>query len=715
MNKNRPLPSLLPGLLALLLSPGLFAVDHYFTSPDAPFVIASNGVVRNVPLPAGSVETAQGIIDAARQQDSNAVLFLQPAGDLVVGAAPLQLGSRMCLQLSSGAGIKAGASCSAASLISVNGAADVSVSSPGNPSALIDGGGRAVTGISVVGGTRVYLDRLTVTRCGGSGIDYKGSAPLAPNAGGSVTRSLFQGNGDGVRVDQSAGFVCLDNDFVKNGGTGLSINSLTPIVAGNSFTGNRTALSSGSDRGVITRNSFGTNGTILDLNAGSSANLVSENIASGTVTLSVAGSGHSLFHNAFAGSAAVAPDARKIYVLENGDLATDTRNTNILFFNPPTRSNPHSNPVIVTGMGRCDISVNGGFKVKPPKPANPAVKTPPANKAEPIIPVDIATAQEALDKARAEHPNDVIVLHLAGEFVSKNPSGLRLPANSCVLLGDTRQEARILADLGIPNDPLWNRAAPITQVVLMAPKGFSSLSGGKIDAGRQAFHGVNASSNASSIAIVDGVNVAATAFDGIYIKGRMSYGPLFLYNCNVYASGSRCIWPHVCTPVHCIGNVCVGGGHDGIDFDAGARDCTALFNVCSGNKRHGLFIEEAAHNNIAFGNNFSNNDGAGVHVWNEEVTGNTGSNCIVANLCERDYRGVSVGGRSADKTANENLVFNNVCRANRLEGVSPGNSHATRNTFGQCVVGQNMGRQLPVSGSAESFFFNVIPPSDDSR
>ena len=46
------------------------------------------------------------------------------------------------------------------------------------------------------------------------------------------------------------------------------------------------------------------------------------------------------------------------------------------------------------------------------------------------------------------------MLKLQGEFVSRNPAGLELPPNTCLIL-----EGRILAELGTPLEPAWDRAA----------------------------------------------------------------------------------------------------------------------------------------------------------------------------------------------------------------------------------------------------------------
>jgi hypothetical protein len=293
-------------------------------------------------------------------------------------------------------------------------------------------------------------------------------------------------------------------------------------------------------------------------------------------------------------------------------------------------------------------------------------------------PTDIAAIQAALDTDRAAHPKDVIVLSLAGHYVSRSPDGLKLPANTCVLLDGT-----LRADPGTPRNPPYDAKAPLTQVVLLPKDGYSSFSGGLLDADRQVSHGINATRG--GIAVIDGVAVRGAARDGISTRGRGGR-PLFIRGCRVADSGGRGIWIHVANNVHVIDSICLDNGLDGIDIDAFAPDCTALFNVCAGNRRHGLFIEEAVRHDVVFGNRLERNQNAGIHVWNEAVEGNTGSNVIAANLCRQNGRGIGLGGRASDKTAHENLFFNNVCGDNRERNIGDGTKHAERNYFTQFVL-----------------------------
>ena len=671
-------------VLGFALMAGLeSAMSQTFTTPEAPFIASPDEEVRTLVIPAGTAEAAQSEIDTFRKQNPDAMLLLEISGPLQVSSTPLKLGSRMLLRLSPAGTISAAANCRADSLIEITDAQWVSISSSGQGPAVLDGGGKVLSGIRVINGGRINFDQLTLSNCGGVGINYQGRDAAAVNEAGSVTRCTFRNNGDGLRVDQTAGFMCLDNTFTGQSGTALSIRSLTSVVSGNTFSGNMAAIRSSSDRGVVTRNVIG-DILALELKPDSTGNLVSENRGTKSdLQFVLGGSQHQLFRNDFHGKAIASNQAKEIVLLGNLGIQTDTSATALKIFNPPTFGHPHNNPMIVPGMGRFDLSVPGGKSDK---------------KDIPVVPVDLMVVAEALQLARVEHPDDVIVLKLDGEYISRSGKGLELPPNTCVIL-----EGRILADLGAPLDPLWVRGEAPSQLILMPKTGYCSISGGKLDCGRQAFFPINA--NTGGITLIEGVTLTSGARDGVNTKGRDSTCPVFVYRCNVLSNNGRGIWAHVATRVHSISNVCSGNRQDGIDLDAGSVAGTALFNVSSGNGRHGVFVEEAISHNMVFGNILHGNAQAGVHVWNEEVEGNTGSNIIAANECYANRRGISVGGRAAEKTAKGNFFFNNVCRHNRLNAILGGNSHATGNYFSQSVVGQS-GEQ-DVLTTPDAFFFNL--------
>jgi hypothetical protein len=695
-----PIQRLLLATLLCLPVASVHAAGGFFTPPDIDFIVAADESVFKVELSASSklgdmkngnnlsVESAQKVIDDARAQNPDAVLLIESASRLVVGATPLRLGSRMCLRFLPGAGIAAGSDCTAASLIEIQDSEFVSVTSGGAGLALIDGSGKQVTGINVLGGSRMNFDQLAIARCGVSGMDFKGRDAVAINQASSVTRSDFRENGYGLRVDVTGGFQCLDNNFKNNQGPALTMNSLASVVAGNEFSGNKAAIMSASDRGVIARNRIGDT-VALEVTPAGVGQLITENI--GTIKdlkITLAGSTQQLFRNDLHGTATIAPESKDIFLIGNTGLSADPAAPGLKLFNPPTYGHPHKDTVIVAGMGRFDLPEIQGGKVK-------------KGDVEGIPPVDISVVQEALNAASQEHPNDVLVLKLQGEFISRSLAGLELPPNTCLIL-----EGRILADLGQPLDPPWVRGEPVGQVIMLPKTGYSSVSGGKLDGGRQANHPINAFKG--SIAVIENVNITAGMRDGINTKARNANHPLFIYRCNVYGNNARGIWAHVATRVHSIANNCVGNNSDGIDLDAFSIDCTALFNTSNGNRRHGVFIEEGVDHNIVFGNTLNDNFGAGIHTWNEEVKQNTGQNVISANECNGNHRGTSVGGRADDKTSHENLFFNNVTRYNRLNGILAGNSKAKGNYFTQCVVGQNI--QQDVAGFKDAVFFNSIVP-----
>jgi len=685
------------------------AMQQFFREPDAPFLVNADEQIERVALPEVAATTpsligrltgeevvtavaaaqVQALIDEARAKSPDAVLIFETRGPVLVTDTPLRLGSRMFLQISPDGEIIAADNCTATSLIEIKDAEAVAIFSRSPGIGLIDGRGKMVTGIHVTGGARINLDRFVVQNCGAAGIDYSGRDAASYNQAASVTRCHFKANADGLKVANSGAFQCLDNEFAKNTGTALLIDSPASVVAGNRFSGNKSAIRSASDRGVIARNRIGDEAA-LELTAEGQGNLVTENIGTGAAHLLViAGLTQQVFRNDLPGTATIDGGAKDIFIIGNAKLSVDPAAPGLRLFNPPTFGHPHEDPVIVAGMGRFDLPVITGGKLQRDKDKEPGIPA-----------VDLAVAQEALSLARVEHPNDVLVLKLQGEFVSRNPAGLELPPNTCLIL-----EGRILAELGTPLEPAWERAAEHSQIILLPKTGYSSVSGGKLDCARQAFFPINAKTG--SVAVIEGVSLASGARDGINTKTR-SKDPVFIYRCNVYANGGRGIWAHVCTRVHSIANNCVANNMDGIDLDAGSIEGTALFNVCTGNRRHGVFIEEGITHNIVFANTLNANLQAGVHVWNEEVKKNTGLNVISANECNGNRRGTSVGGRASDMTANQNFFFNNICRENWLNGILAGNSHATENFFSQIVVGQSNEEDIVNPENAEAVFLNTI-------
>ncbi|MEY4245736.1 MAG: hypothetical protein RLZZ245_3321 [Verrucomicrobiota bacterium] len=681
------------------------AATGFFTPPEAPYLTHHDESVVRIHLPGGAVRNAQQSIDRARKLNPTAHLILEAQSVIKITQNPLLLGSRMSLRFTPSGGLSASNDATTHSLIEITGE-QISVSSVGIGPALITGSGLPIVGIKITAGARIHIDHLRVENCAGAAILLRGRNSDQVNESCSVTRCSFDQNGVGLHVDQSAGFMCLDNRFTRSRDSALRINSRCSIVAGNHFQNNGRAIESGSDRGVITRNTI--NDTVtLELTAASSGILVSENRSTSTdLKILIDGKNNQLFKNDWAGSVVLGPTCKKAFLIANPRLVPLTVTPNLSFFNPPTLNNPHQDSIIIPGLARFDLTVPGG-KVTVTETNDPVTGKKKSTKTK-AIPVDVAQVQKAVDEAHTANPNAVIVLNLDGEYVSRDPNGLRLPANTCVIL-----KGRILADLSIPTEPQYRKEAPNTQVVLMGSSGFSSFSGGILDAARQAFHPMNATTE--SINLIDGVTLTAGARDGLYTKGRAAESPVFIYGCNVTGNHGRGIWSHVATRVHSIANVVSNNSMDGIDLDAHSDDGTALFNVCSGNQRHGIFIEEAIRHHVVFGNQLAGNRQSGIHIWNEEVEGNTGSNVVAANVCFDNFRGIALGARAADRTAHGNLLFNNICRQNLDIGLRTGNAHACENYISQTVVWGNQAEDLQNPDSAKAYLFNTDLPDEEGR
>jgi len=293
----------------------------------------------------------------------------------------------------------------------------------------------------------------------------------------------------------------------------------------------------------------------------------------------------------------------------------------------------------------------------------------------------------------------VIVAHLKGLFVATGEStGLNIPANTCVI---------VYNEIQCQSPGLDHRLkGRDTQAILMKDKGFCSISGGIIHGNFQPYHVINAPGK--NIAIIDGVIVKASGFNGITTKHHGGLGmPMFIRGCTVVDSRNRGIWAHVSRDIHMMDNVCSGNIADGIDFDAFCMNSTALFNTCTGNFRDGIFVEEGVKNDLMFGNILNGNNSCGIGVWNQAVTGNTGQNVMACNVCNENGMGISVGGRSADISSHNNFLFNNVCRNNLRAGMRYGNSNSKNTYWSQMSLRGNPEEVVNHTGDPITMFFNA--------
>ena len=654
-------------VIAMVCAAGIQARgDAFFVPPEAPFVMAPDERVVSVTVGPGPVSEAQEAFDRARDQDPSAIIVAMVSGTLHVSDAPLRLASRTCLLLPEGSAIAAAEGCTAEALVLVENAQLVSVSSGQAGRGAMDGGLRVADGIRVRNSGRVNIDDLRLSDCLQTGIAYAGRGGDTYCDAGSVTRCRIDGcGGNGVRVTDVAQFVCVDNHVVGCRRAGIDINSVNSVAAGNKCAANEVGILQRSTDGVVSRNRLEGNRVGVELAGESALNLVSLNrIEGNAVGVVVAGEKNSIYGNELRNvRQAQVAGAGNLLVCNRGLGPAEALVAGNIYFNPPTAANPHSDAVIASGMGRHDIQVD-------------------ASALSQEGPADLSAVQAAIDKARREKPDDIIVARLRGNFVATGAgTGLRIPSGVCVVLSGSIT----CSSDGL--DHTKSEHGRDTQLILMAERGFASFSGGILDGRHQPFHVINVPGK--NVAVIDGVTVKASGFNGITTKHHGGSGqPLYIRGCTVVNSLNRGIWAHVARDVHVMQNVCAGNISDGIDLDAYCKQSTALFNVCAGNRRSGIFVEEGVDHDIVFGNVLTGN-GTGLLVYNHSVQGNTGPNVMACNRSERNTMGMSIRGRTAQNTAHGNFSFNNVLCNNTAFGIRFGHPHSRDNYVTQSVLGGN--------------------------
>jgi len=657
-------------LLLLNVAFSAFARPAYFAPPESPYILHKEEHIQSITISKGTVSDLQAKIDDCRLAHPDDVIVVCLEVPLVVKKAPLRLPSRMCLILDDGVQITAHRSAKAEVLILIESAEFVSVSGVGLDRAVLDGQSKCPSAIMVRNSGRINFDYLDIRNCVNTAVDYIGRGSDRISDAGSVTRCRISHCGaNGLHARDSAQFVCLDNDIFNNRGTGIDVDSLDAAIVNNYCWNNTIGITAGGARGAVAENVLRDNGTGILLSESSGHKLVTYNRLEGNATgVVVEGNANPIYYNDLENERELVIRGEKNVVAGHLNLLPEegTAPDNV-YFNPPTVANNHKDEIIVNGKGRFDVTIQSGEEG----------------------PMPLADVQRRINEARVEHPDDVLVLHLQGNFEALGEgTGLQLPADTCVVLhGTVRSNSE-------------GMAGKDTQLIMMDKGGVASWSGGIIDGNFQPYHAINIPGG--NIAVIDRVIVKRAGFNGIATKHHHGgHRPVLIRGCTVVNSQNRGIWIHVCSNVHAIRNVSSGNRSDGIDFDAYGNASTALFNVCTGNQRDGFFVEEAVKNCLMFGNVLDQNRCCGIGVWNNQVKGNTGRNVIICNTCEGNGNGITVGGRHSEYSGNDNFFFNNICIRNVHRGFNYRNSSAKNNYCSQAILfdnpenlSNNMGRPL---------------------
>jgi hypothetical protein len=658
--------------------------DKFYREPNATFSIRPKEVLKKIDLNTVSVEAAQNQIENCRLENPEAIWLFILKGKLTVKDAPLVLGTKNFLEFAEGSSIVADEKATAECLIKIQQSENLNLYSKSKKRGVLKGNGKVNSGIIVSKSARVNIDQIHFENLS-VGVKIESEDKTGIHEASAVTRCDFLKTENGVIANQINGFVALDNSFKDITGKGITVNSANSTLAGNSFDNVLTAILFGGENAAIVRNEFINCTTAFESTAESKLAFVSQNKNKGTATqVKLEGDKHTLFDNSVVGklsTAATSPANHFIY--KNPDLKTSNEPT-LIVFNPPTQKNPHKEKAILPGMGRFDLEIKGD------KGAD-TQKWP-----------DLSSAQKLANEARAQHPQDFIVIHLKGNFASRTPEGLSMPANSCVILDGT-----IFADVDSPANPPYVKGEKPTQLIEFPKEGYGAVSGGKLDCNRKVFYCIRSSSGKSDHGVIEDVTFYNGARDGLYTKFRNTKSRLIVAKSNFSNNYGRALWVHVSGPIFAIENYLETSGKDGIDLDAGAKYNICVFNTSVKNKRHGVFIEEASHNNIVFGNELNGNLNSAVHVWNEEVNGNTTNNAVVANVCNGNRRGLSCGGRDTTKISTSNFYFNNECSRNTDYGIGTGNKNGLNNYFSQCLVKDNKTADIQVNEVAMPYLLNT--------
>ncbi len=599
------------------LSPA-FGSGFYLNLPQsrAPFITSPDEEVYELRISSGSINNVQQRINDAREKNPEAILMIRLRGNFEVGNDPLKLGSRMNLVLEEGASLTADPE-SASHMVEFNNASQSGIygPGPGQPPGVIDGNTRAPVGVLVRNSEKIHFYHIEVRDCLGNGIEYSGRGAEKFGRAGSIVGCTFSGNYEtAVRVSNIAQFVFTHN-VIRRNERGIEINSHTSIVADNIFRDNAGGgVFTHSDNGVVARNTFGGEGASINLSGQSQYNLVTYNSFapdSRRASMAINGRGNSIYYNEISvddfaldieGEGNIIASHRGL----SGTVIVENLGDNI-YFNPPTRSNPHEDEVIVKGMGRKDIEINsGGRTTDRPRFAGHEERL--ADMLENQSHMDLSEVQQRINEAREEYPDDFLVVNMRGLFLStEGISGLIVPNFVSVIL----------------NGSIVGRSTDQARLVLLEGQDFISFSGGYLDGGGgKVAHGLDAPG--SAITIVDAVTVSSMRGQGIstvaddrgfrengrkWGRGRVRGRPVFVRGNSGSDIGNRGIWGHVAADTYFIDNVVTDCNFDGIDIDAANNYTATLFNTLRGNTRSGVFIEEGVHHNIVYGNYMTANLG----------------------------------------------------------------------------------------------------------
>jgi hypothetical protein len=347
------------------------------------------------------------------------------------------------------------------------------------------------------------------------------------------------------------------------------------------------------------------------------------------------------------------------------------------YFYPPLIDNPHTQTTIVNGLGRFDLTIGS---------------------------TSLDSVQTQYNSAVSAHPTSVIVLHLTGTY-SVGANSLNLGSNTVVLLSGKIAES--------------SSSTTASAITISSGAQNVAISGGTVDCGgRSATNAINLSGGNcvwvhATIAQNAGVPSTRGSDSNALIKFSSMQGPAFVSSSTVNESGERGIWTEGFGPYVITDNTCTNNNEDGIDCDYTTQEALAKFNNSSSNVRDGIFIEQGATYNVAYGNTFTN-DNHGLPLFNnaEPSSKPVSYNTVFCNTMTGGSSGLgngSIGTGSDGTTAlcSHNFYFGNSV-SNSQVGIQS-KVTGTQNYYSQTMLSNNT-TEISTTGS-EAFFNPSTPPA----
>jgi hypothetical protein len=652
--------------------PGLYVPpsNSYIIDPTETPVVLEFGSAR--------LDDIQSQLDAARAANPTSPIVLTLTGTYWVKSSPLTLPSETSLVLYGT--IEAAPDATATSLISVTNQSKVAIAG-----GILEGNFADVAGIDVEASGKVNLDAVTIRNTGKDGILLSGNGNTVFDSGSAITRCEVSGaRGNGITVDSITQALVLDNFIHDNAGAGIQLSSAHTSVVNNSIVRNDAGIISDANNNLISDNNLQHNknaGVQLTSTSSSTAllrNIVADNEGTG---IDFDGASNLVYDNTLANQTNLTDHSSSNWVVARGAPIAATTSQ---YFYPPTIDNQHASP-IMNGMGRTDVTVNSG---------------------------DIADVQQAYSTAQQQNPNNVIVLHLNGDFTLDGSSPLTLGSYTAVILNGT----------------IHVTSKTVAQAITATnPSSFIAISGGTIDLGGLKMEGITFPSTTMAdidqVTVING-GVRDTRSGGGMIHLQHGSGYSILFRNTVDESGGRCIWTQESSMHYVVmENQLSNCNMDAVDFDSSTSNSFAIGNISTDNLRYGVFVEQSDSYDKIYGTvtttqGIGGTQGHGVGVYNNATSsgtrGITNGNVVFSNLSNDVNNGFRVGsiatasGGVAESA--HTYMFNNIATNNLGEGILFDTQFPASidNYFSQMVLSGNKVdlKDQSSNGAAPPDFFN---------